>query len=72
VSGVNRLEFIINNTNTSIYGPVQASGPSVLIFQGSIVPTIVPEPAIWSLMLVGTGGVGAWVRGRRGRTAAAL
>ena len=52
VSGVNTLEFIINNTNHGIFGPITDIGPSRLAFQGGICSErcdfAVPEPSTWN------------------------
>lgn len=39
-----------------------------LTFSGTI-PSIVPEPATWAMMIIGFGAVGSMVRGSRRRTA---
>ena len=60
VSGVNTLEFIINNTNDGIFGDITDAGPSRLSFQGEI--SAVPEPATWAMMIIGLGSFAALMR----------
>jgi hypothetical protein len=61
-SGVNTLDFIVNN----------GGGPTALRVEmtGAADLAGVPEPATWAMMLAGFGGVGALMRSRR-RVAAA-
>lgn len=69
------------HTGNVSFVPVTAGGQQHLVITGSGLPTAgwsgtasfvpVPEPATWGLMILGFGGVGALVRGRRRQVALA-
>jgi PEP-CTERM motif len=46
--------------NAAAFGSTESSSPSIIL--GGVA---VPEPTTWALMIMGFGGVGAMVRGRR-------
>jgi hypothetical protein len=46
---------------------IAKSGETV---NGSLTVTVVPEPASWTMMILGLGGLGATLRGRRKLAAA--
>lgn len=66
VSGANTLQFIVNNTNQGIYGPLVDFGPSRLSFEGYIgAPrSAEPEPSTWAMLLLGFLGLGSVLRQR--------
>ena len=71
-SGLNTIEFAYNSpTGDALFGAGSHNGPQGLGDEGWSVSNIsltsagVPEPAAWSLMLLGVGGIGASLRNRR-------
>jgi len=64
-SGVNTLDFVVNNGGGPTALRVELSGSAALAGGG------VPEPAAWSLMIAGFGMAGAVLRRRRAATAPA-
>ncbi|HEX2816610.1 MAG TPA: PEPxxWA-CTERM sorting domain-containing protein [Phenylobacterium sp.] len=62
-AGVNTLDFIVNNGGGPTALRVEMSGSAATA--GGV-----PEPAAWTMMIAGFGGIGAMLRSRR-RTAAA-
>jgi hypothetical protein len=67
VSGVNTLEFIVNNTNSGIYGGLTDQGPTGMHLHAMISASAppVPEPSTWAMMLVGLGAIGMAMRAPR-------
>ena len=69
VVGLNTISIIVNNNNAGINinnGPL-TGGPSSLEFTGTVTydTSVVPEPAVWALAIVGFTMVGASMRRRR-------
>ncbi len=74
LNGLNTLTFIINNTTEGIQGHVwddnypNDSGQLTYRFRGSVTFTqAVPEPATWTMMIVGFGMAGGALRRRRAK-----
>lgn len=77
VSGFRQSYCVQSNGCFDQNGPEEIAVAGAFVTNFSIVPqsglqqiAAVPEPAAWALMLLGFGGVGAAVRGRRQRLAA--
>ena len=72
--GTNTLHFILNNTDSGIFGGPNR-GHAALFFEGTVsfdAVSPVPEPSTWAMMLLGFAGVGFIAYRRKSKPASVV